>query len=239
MRGLSPLSRSLIQAMSAVSSNLAAIEQRIARACVAAGRDRGEILLVAVSKTFPASAIDLAVAAGVTDIGENRVQEFRDKAPLLTTSPRKHLIGNLQTNKANEAARLFDVVQSIDRVEIVERLARAAQRESKRLDVLIQVNVGGEQQKSGCEPVALDALAQAVSSTTALRLIGLMTVPPHETAEDARPYFRMLKELRDALLAAGHTGARHLSMGMTEDFEVAIAEGATMIRLGRAIFGER
>ena len=222
-----------------IASRLARIEERISAAAARSGRPRDEVTLVAVSKTFPATAIDEAVLAGVTDIGENRVQEFREKAPLLRSSPRRHLIGHLQTNKANDAARLFDVVQSVDRIELAQKLGRAAEREDRSLDVLLQVNVGGEEQKSGCDVDELPALIEAVVSISRLRLIGLMTVPPQvQDPEAVRPFFQQLRGLRDANQQDVAT-LQELSMGMSEDFEVAVEEGATMIRLGRAIFGGR
>lgn len=225
--------------MQHIAQNLREIEERIAEATARAHREAGSVRLIAVSKTFPAEAIDAAVAAGITDIGENRVQEFRDKVPFVRSSPRRHLIGHLQSNKVNEAVRLFDVVQSVDRMELARKLSRAAANAGKRLGVLIQVNVGAEPQKSGCTPDEVSQIAELIAFETSLQLLGLMTVPPHETAQEARPYFRQLRTLQERLVAGGHVSATELSMGMSEDFEIAIEEGATMIRLGRAVFGER
>lgn len=225
---------------STVQLNLVEIEERIADACAKAGRRRDELTLVAVSKTFPPSAVDEAVAAGITDIGENRVQELRDKFPSISSRPRIHLIGHLQSNKAKDAARLCHVIQTVDSTELAQKLDRAAAAEGKRLDVMIQVNVGGETQKSGIEPGELRGLAASLLSCSSLRLIGLMTVPPALTGDAVRPYFRQLRALRDELCDDERfAGARQLSMGMSDDFEVAIEEGSTMIRLGRAIFGAR
>lgn len=225
---------------STVQLNLVEIEEKIAAACGKAGRRRDELTLVAVSKTFPASAVDEAVAAGITDIGENRVQELRDKFPLISSRPRIHLIGHLQSNKAKEAARLCHVIQTVDSTELAHKLDRAAAGEGKQLDVMIQVNVGGEAQKSGIEAGELHGLAASLLRCTSLRLIGLMTVPPAVTGDAVRPYFRQLRALRDELCADERfAAARQLSMGMSDDFEVAIEEGSTMIRLGRAIFGAR
>ena len=213
-----------------IRDDLLAVERRIADACARAGRQRDEVTLVAVSKTKPAAMIEEAIAAGVTEVGENRVQEARDKKPLVHGSARWHLIGHLQSNKAKDAVRLFDVIQTIDSVELAEKVARAAASAGKVQEVLIEVNIGDEPQKSGALPADVERLARSVGSIDALRLRGLMAIPP---AEDARRWFRELRALRDA------AGLPELSMGMTEDFETAIEEGATIIRVGRAIFGER
>ena len=216
-----------------IRENAAALEARIAAACARAGRASVDVQLVAVSKTFPAADVDHAIAAGMTDIGENKVQETREKKPLVHGSARWHLIGHLQSNKAKDAVRLFDVIQTIDSIELAERVARLAESEGKRQEVLLQVNVGGETQKSGSELRDVAELARRASALPSLHLSGLMTIPPLGDAEAMRPYFRALRRLRDDL------GLRELSMGMTDDFEVAIEEGATLIRVGRAIFGAR
>ena len=213
-----------------IRDDLVAVERRVADACARAGRRRDEVTLVAVSKTKPAAMIDDAIAAGVTEVGENRVQEARDKKPVVRGSARWHLIGHLQSNKAKDAVRLFDVIQTIDSVELAEKVARAAASAGKVQEVLIEVNIGNEPQKSGAAPADVERLARSIGSIDALRLRGLMAIPP---AEDARRWFRDVRALRDA------AGLPELSMGMTEDFETAIEEGATIIRVGRAIFGER
>jgi PLP dependent protein len=213
----------------AIRANVAAVEQRIAGACARAGRQRDEVTLVAVTKTFPAIAIDYAVAAGITDVGENRVQEARDKKPQVTASARWHLIGHLQSNKAKDAAKLFDVIQTIDSPSLAEKLARAAGE--SRIEALLEVNIGREPQKAGLMPEDVAAVAKDVAPLVRLR--GLMTIPPHGTPDETRQYFRELRKLRDDL------GLPELSMGMSEDFEAAIEEGATIVRVGRAIFGER
>jgi len=202
----------------------------MAAACERAGRARDEVTLVAVSKTFPASDVAHAIAAGMTDVGENKVQEARDKRPSVTGSARWHLIGHLQSNKAKDAVRTFDVIQTVDSIELAERIARLA--ESPK-EILLQVNVGREPQKSGVAAEDVAALAKRIAALPELRLAGLMTIPPAGEAEEMRPYFRELRTMRDDL------GLRELSMGMTDDFEVAIEEGATIIRVGRAIFGAR
>lgn len=213
-----------------IHDDLAAVERRIAEACARAGRRREEVTLVAVSKTKPAEMVEEAIAAGVTEVGENRVQEARDKKAMVRGSARWHLIGHLQSNKAKDAVRLFDVIQTIDSLELAEKVARAAAAAGKVQDVLLEVNIGKEPQKSGATPAEVAALAKDVAALDALRLRGLMAIPPHD---DARRWFRELRALRDQL------GLAELSMGMTDDFELAIEEGATIIRVGRAIFGER
>ena len=216
-----------------IRDNVHAVERRIADACARAGRRRDEVTLVAVSKTFPASMVSEALAAGVTAVGENRVQEARDKKPLAGGSARWHLIGHLQSNKAKDAVRLFDVIQTIDSVELAEKVARAAAAAGKVQEVLLEVNLGDEPQKSGATPAELDALAAGVRALDPLRLRGLMAIPPAGAPEATRRWFRALRAHRDRL------GLADLSMGMTEDFEAAIEEGATIVRVGRAIFGER
>ena len=216
-----------------IRENVAAVEERIARACARSGRTRGEVTLVAVSKTFPASFIDEAIDAGITEVGENRVQEAREKKPLVRGAARWHLIGHLQTNKARDAVRLFDVIQAVDSLDLAEKLARAAEAHGKRQDVMLQVNIGDEPQKSGIERAEVDAVARHAAALPSLRVIGLMALPPIGTPEESRPYFRELRSMRDAL------GLEHLSMGMSEDFEAAIEEGSTIVRVGRAIFGSR
>lgn len=216
-----------------IRANLIAIERRIVAACDVAARHRDDVTLVAVTKTFPASDVDLVIAAGAQHVGENKVQEGRDKRPDVQGAARWHLIGHLQSNKAKDAVRLFDVIHSIDSTALAEKVARAAEAQGKRQDVLVQVNIGRETQKSGAEIEDVPALARAISALPSLELKGLMAIPPAGEAEAARPYFRELKRMRDDL------GLPELSMGMTDDFEVAIGEGATIIRVGRAIFGAR
>ena len=216
-----------------LSANLTAVERRIVAACDRCARRREEITLVAVTKTFPAAVVDAAIAAGATDIGENRVQEARDKRPAVTGTARWHLIGHLQSNKAKEAVRLFDTIHSIDSSELAEKVGKAAASAGKRQDVLIEVNIGREPQKVGIDPAEVSRVAAAIRRIDSLSLLGLMTIPPIGDAEAVRPYFQELRKIKEDL------GLTHLSMGMTDDFEVAIEEGATMIRVGRAIFGER
>jgi PLP dependent protein len=226
-----------------VAENIAAIRGRIANAARLAGRDPGEIALMAVCKTKPAEAIREGYVAGQRMFGENRVQEFAGKAAALgdLRDARFHMIGHLQSNKAKAAAELFSAVDSLDSIKLAERLDSAAQGLNKTLDILIEINVGGEEAKSG---VALDSpeLFQIMEHSKEwkhLQVRGLMTVPPFtEDPEGARPYFRKLRELRDSLTKRGFV-LEQLSMGMSHDFEVAIEEGSTCVRVGTAIFGER
>jgi len=196
-------------------------------ACERSGRKRSDVTLVAVSKTFGADRIDEAIAAGVTHIGENRVQEARDKKPQVRETARWHLIGHLQSNKAKDAIRLFDVIETVDSVELAQKIARAAE---KAQDVLLQVNIGDEPQKSGILPSDVSNTVQQIRAINSINLMGLMAIPP---IGDPRKHFRRLREIRDQV------GLEHLSMGMSEDFEIAIEEGSTMVRIGRAIFGPR
>jgi pyridoxal phosphate enzyme (YggS family) len=209
------------------------VEARVAAACERAGRARADVKLVAVTKTFPASDVEHAIAAGMTHVGENKVQEARDKKPSVAGSARWHLIGHLQSNKAKDAVRLFDVIQTIDSIQLAERVARFAEADGKRQEVLVQVNVGDEEQKSGAEIAEVAKIVHLAVSLPSLHVSGLMAIPPIGEAEEMRPYFRTLRALRDDLALT------ELSMGMTDDFEVAIEEGATIVRVGRAIFGAR
>ena len=228
-------------------ARLAEVRSRVGRSAQLAGRDPSEVALIAVSKTHPAELIARAVAAGLRDLGENRVQEAEAKAVevarLAGSRPRWHLIGPLQSNKARRAVRLFDVIHTADSAELVARLERLCEEEGRdELPVLVQLSLAGEPTKSGATEVELPTLVEKFEACARVRLTGLMTMPPFfEDAEQARPYFRRLRELRDELREGGafRGGAGELSMGMSHDFEVAIEEGATMVRVGAAIFGER
>jgi len=211
-----------------------------------AGHIPDDIALMAVCKTFPAEAIKEAYAAGQRLFGENRVQEFAEKYPAVAALPdaRFHMIGHLQSNKAAKAAEIFHAVDSIDSAKLAQRLNDAAQKLNKTLDVLIEINVGGEDTKSGLSPDSpeIDAILRRAPSCPNLRIRGLMTVPPFtDDPEGARPYFRKLRELRNRLAARKYPNLTldTLSMGMSHDFEVALEEGSTCVRLGTAIFGER
>ncbi|HEY7391552.1 MAG TPA: YggS family pyridoxal phosphate-dependent enzyme [Bryobacteraceae bacterium] len=209
-----------------------AVRERIARAAERAGRDPAQILLLAVTKVFPAAAIRDGYALGLREFGENYVQEFEGKAAEVRdlAGARFHLIGHLQSNKSRKAAELFDVIQTVDSA----KLARRLNEDGKRMEVMLEVKLAGEEAKSGAAPEELPELVAAVRGCANLRLRGLMTMPPwSEDTERSRPYFRRLREL-----AERHELAE-LSMGMSNDFEVAIEEGATCVRVGTALFGKR
>lgn len=217
-----------------IRANVDTVRRRIEYACQRAGRSPAEITLVAVTKTVAPPAVAIALAAGISHLGENRVQEAVTKIEqlaALTPHPTWHMVGHLQTNKARKAVEIFDVIQSVDSIKLAEVLS---QRTQKTLPILLEVNVAGEASKSG---FSIDEVAPALAAISGLpRLVikGLMTIAPLvDDPEEVRPVFRKLRSLRDSL------GLEHLSMGMTDDFEVAIEEGATMVRIGRAIFGER
>jgi pyridoxal phosphate enzyme (YggS family) len=229
-----------------IAANIASIQGRIAATAHRAGRDPKDIALMAVSKTQPPAQIRDAYAAGMRLFGENRVQEFAGRAGALADlrDAEWHMIGHLQTNKVGKTAELFTAVDSVDSVKLGEKLDAAAHALGKQLSILIEVNVGGESAKSGVAPDSreLEALLLAAPRLEALALRGLMTVPPFtDDPEDARPYFRKLRELRDAIAARKLPAVKMdiLSMGMSHDFEVAIEEGSTCVRVGTAIFGER
>ena len=226
-----------------IQANLAEVRGRIKRAAERAGRRPEEITLIAVSKTFPADVVQQAVDAGALHLGENRVQEAVEKAKQVTADNLQwHLIGHLQTNKARAAVLTFYTIHTIDRIEIAQRLDRIAGEEQRRLDVLIQVDLAHEPTKSGADEAELPAIIEALDAANHLRLTGLMVLPPFfEEVEKTRTYFRRLRETLEAINQSRPQEKRltELSMGMSHDFEVAIEEGATMVRVGSAIFGER
>ena len=226
-----------------IQANLAEVRGRIKRAAERAGRRPEEITLIAVSKTFPADVVQQAVDAGALHLGENRVQEAVEKAKQVTADNLQwHLIGHLQTNKARAAVLTFHTIHTIDRIEIAQRLDRIAGEEQRRLDVLIQVDLAHEPTKSGADEAELPAIIEALDAANHLRLTGLMVLPPFfEEVEKTRTYFRRLRETLEAINQSRPQEKRltELSMGMSHDFEVAIEEGATMVRVGSAIFGER
>jgi pyridoxal phosphate enzyme (YggS family) len=227
-----------------IAERVAAVRERIARAAERAARSAADVKLVAVSKTHPAEAVRAAFAAGVRDFGENRVQEAEPKiaatSDLVAAGACWHLVGHLQSNKARRAAALFGLVQSIDSVEIAERLARVGEEAGRPLSGLVEVDLAGEATKFGLkEPELLPALAR-LRGRAGLRLEGLMLLPPFfEDPEAVRPFFQRLRALRDRALSEGLLARAELSMGMSHDFEVAVEEGATLVRVGTAIFGER
>jgi PLP dependent protein len=225
----------------AIAGSIRRVRERMAAAARRVGRDPDSITLVGVSKTVPPERIREAIEAGLLDLGENRVQEARDKAGRLSGTIRWHLVGHLQANKANHAARLFDVVHSIDSVDILQRLERAAEREGRELMALAQVDLAGEPTKFGAPVPDLDRLLEAAVDCHRVKVSGLMVLPPYDPdPERSRPYFQRLRALLGEMREShARLDLRHLSMGMSEDFEVAIEEGATMVRVGRALFGER
>ncbi len=227
-----------------IAARVAAVRERIARATARAGRPAAEVGLVAVSKTFPPEAVREAFAAGVRDFGENRVQEAEGKiaslAGLRASGLRWHLVGHLQSNKARRAAALFDRIHSVDGEELALRLDRIGSEERRVLSVLVQVDLAGETTKHGLAEGQLLPALEELRGLSALRVEGLMVMPPYDQdPERTRPYFRRLRELRDQALGRGLLAGRELSMGMSHDLEVAIEEGATLVRVGTAIFGER
>ncbi len=224
-----------------VAANLARVRERVAAACARSGRDPAGVRIVAVSKTQPAEAVAEAVAAGADAIGENRVQEAAAKRPLVAGATPWHLIGPLQRNKARTALGLFDIVETVDRPELADRLEGLLAGGSRVLPVFLEVNVGGEAAKSGVTAEAAAVLAAHILARCPhLRLAGMMTVPPYDPdPERSRPHFAALRGLAGGLVSCFAFPALELSMGMSEDFEVAVEEGATLVRLGRIVFGER
>jgi hypothetical protein len=227
-----------------IADRVAAVRDRIARAAARARRRPEEITLVAVSKTHSADAVREAFAAGVRHFGENKVQEAEPKvaalAALRKDGLRWHLVGHLQANKARAAVTLFDRIDSVDDVRLGTRLEKAAEEQKKPLPVLVQVKLGDEETKAGLDEQHLFPALEMLRSAKRLRLEGLMTLPPYaEDPELMRPFFRRLRELRDKASAAGLLLGAELSMGMSHDLEVAVEEGATMVRVGTAVFGAR
>ncbi|MBD8879366.1 YggS family pyridoxal phosphate-dependent enzyme [Rhodanobacter sp. 7MK24] len=223
-----------------LAANWADVRHRVDEACRAAGRDPAEVSILPVSKTFDADVVRAAVALGLRRFGENKVQEIRDKSgPLADCGIAWVVIGHLQTNKAKEVARLASEVQSLDRIELADALHRRLQAEGRRLDVLVQVKTSPEESKHGLSPDALPAFLDSLAHYETLRVRGLMTLATHsDDPAEVRACFRELRELRDTAQAQGHDLPR-LSMGMSGDFPLAIAEGATEVRIGSAIFGRR
>lgn len=229
-----------------IAENIAIVREEVAKTARRAGRDPSEIQLMAVSKTFPAEAVREAYTAGLRLFGENRVQEFAAKAEALRDlrDAKWHMIGHLQTNKSMKAAELFDEVDSVDSLRLAEKLNAATGQIGERLPVLIEINIGGEEAKSGVAPgsAELERMLQAAPKLEHLEISGLMTVPPfNEDPEASRPFFRKLRELRNNIASKHLPAVRMstLSMGMSHDFQIAIEEGSTCVRVGTGIFGER
>jgi hypothetical protein len=224
-----------------IASNLAGICERIAQSAARAARTTDDITIVAVSKTFPPEAIRAAYELGLRHFGENRVQEWESKrAAVADLDATWHLIGHLQTNKARRAANLFGRVDSVDSIALAQKLDAATASEAELLKVLIEVHLGGEETKSGVQEADLPVLAESIVRLQHLELLGFMAIPPYfDEPERVRPYFKKLRELRDQVASKLGTPLKVLSMGMSHDFEIAIEEGATEIRVGTALFGER
>jgi hypothetical protein len=222
------------------AQNLDSIQQRIRAACRRAGRDEDSVMLLAVAKTQPAAAIEEAVRAGQMFFGENKVQEAGAKIPLCPGRARWHFIGHLQSNKVRNAVALFEMIQSVDSLALAQEISRRCGEAAKPMPVLIEVNVAGEASKFGYPPEKLLAELATIARLTRIELQGLMTVPPYATdAEKVRPHFRRLRELKVQCQKILGAPLPHLSMGMSGDFETAIEEGATIVRIGTALFGPR
>ena len=225
--------------MPGIRENLLRVTERIEKACQNAGRNPKDIRLVAVSKTMEADRVREAIEAGVTILGENYVQEAQKKIEEIGKPVSWHFIGHLQTNKAKVVVRLFDVIHSVDSVALAEELNRRAQQANQKIPIMIEVNLSGEATKFGTEEEKVTSLAQGVLKLDHLSLEGLMTMPPYfDDPEMSRPYFIQLRELKERLVKGG-IPLKDLSMGMSNDFEIAIQEGATYVRVGTAIFGAR
>jgi pyridoxal phosphate enzyme (YggS family) len=217
-----------------IPANLERVRERVARAAERAGRKPEDVLLIGVSKVVEVERIRAAIAAGVAALGENRVQEAKAKIAELGRPVPWHLIGHLQTNKVKDALPLFDLIHSLDRLELAQELERRAAAQGRPVDTLVQVNIAGEASKGGFTPDEVGPALEAIAKLSHVRVRGLMVIPPEvERAEESRPWFRRLREMADK------HGLRERSMGMSGDFEVAIEEGATMVRVGTAIFGPR
>ncbi len=226
--------------MSPIARNLEEVKRRIAAAARKAGRDPAAVRLVAVSKTVDLERIKEAWDAGQQIFGENYLQEARSKIAALPQAVIWHFIGHLQSNKAKAAVELFHLIHSVDRLHLAQALEKAAAGQQKVQEILLQVNLAGEASKSGAPPEAVPELLREIARLPHLRVVGLMTMPPwFDEPEAVRPYFRDLRELRDRLLPLEICPLPELSMGMSEDFETAVEEGATLVRIGTAIFGRR
>jgi pyridoxal phosphate enzyme (YggS family) len=226
--------------MSDIGASIAAVRQRVDRACTRAGRSPDDVRVVAISKTFSVERIGELVNSGHTLLGENLVQEALRKIPRLGPEVRWHFVGHLQRNKARDVAGVFELIHSVDSERLAGELNRRAGRAGVRQAILVQVNLSQEASKFGVGEEELPGLLEAVAALDHLDIRGLMTIPPPvEHAEDSRPWFVKLRELRDRLAGTADLALPELSMGMTDDFEIAVEEGATLVRVGRAIFGER
>lgn len=225
-----------------VAQNFQTVRERVARAAERAGRDPDDVIIVGASKQVEVARIEQAMAAGLRHVGENYVQEAKPKVAAIGSRVTWHFIGHLQTNKARDAVRMFDVIHSLDRLELAKELSKRAAALGKIMDVFVEVNIAGEETKSGVAPNEVEALIRQAAELPNLRVRGLMTMPPlFDDPEKSRPYFRALRTLQENLTQKNipNVELSHLSMGMTADFEVAVEEGATIVRLGTGIFGPR
>ena len=226
--------------MNSIAENLERVREQIAQAAARAGRVAEEIELVAITKTHPAEKVREAIEAGQALFGESRVQEARAKIPELPSNLRWHFVGHLQKNKIRHALPLFEMIHSVDSLDVAQDINRIAEEQGMHPRVLLEVNVAGEGSKFGFSPDKLRDQMEELLALPRLSILGLMTIPPlAEEAEASRKYFVQLRELRDRLQTEFHVDLAQLSMGMTEDFAVAVEEGATLVRVGTAIFGER
>ena len=226
--------------MSGLRERLEAIRKRIEGACARAGRDPADVSLLAVAKTFGPESVREAAECGLTVFGESRVQEAKQKMPLCPGHLQWHLVGHLQRNKVRDAAPLFSMVHSVDSLKLLETINGACETLGRVMPVCLEVNVSGERSKFGLRPEEAPAVFQQAESLVNVEIVGLMTMPPFtEEPEGARPFFRRLRELRDEWRDGGGYPLRELSIGMSHDFEVAVEEGATWIRLGTILFGDR
>ena len=225
-----------------ITTNINKIKQRIAAAAARCNRAPDAIKLLAVTKTVPLPAIEQAIEAGITALGENYVQEAKEKIAVIGQRVSWHMIGHLQTNKAKYTVNLFDYIHSVDRLELAAEINKRARLIDRKINILIEINVSGEKTKNGITALEAIELIKNVSMLDCVSIKGLMTMAPYSTnPENSRPYFSELRNLRNKIISEGITNIQmeELSMGMTDDFEIAIEEGATIVRIGRAIFGQR
>ena len=228
--------------MEIIKNNLEIINEKIKKAALKVNRKPEEIKLIAVTKTATAEQIKEAINAGVKIIGENRVQDAKEKYQILTADIKWHLIGHLQTNKVKYAVEIFDCIHSVDSIKLAQEIDKRSKQFGKKMDVLVEVNVSGEETKYGIKPEEVDPFLKEISEFPGIRVRGLMTIAPIvEDKEEVRPYFRKLRELSEEIKSKNIENVKmdYLSMGMTEDFEIAIEEGANMVRIGRGMFGFR
>ena len=222
------------------TENLNAIRQRIHAACARAGRDEASVMLLAVSKTHPPETIKLAVDGGLLHFGENKIQEAKAKIPLCPGRARWQFIGHLQSNKVRDAVELFEMIQGVDSLALAREISKRADQAGKTMPILLEVNVAGEASKFGYQPEALLAELNELNALPKIEIHGLMAIPPfNPVPEKTRPYFQRLRELKTQCEQILGAPLPHLSMGMSGDFEIAIEEGATIVRIGTALFGER